>query len=39
MYFLHKYEHGTLKTVEVILRSRRRKRKNNGRDELNQGAL
>jgi hypothetical protein len=31
MYFLHMYEYGTLKSVEVILR-RREKRGNNGEE-------
>jgi hypothetical protein len=39
MYFLYKYEYGTLKTVEAILRGERRKRENNGRNEPNQGTL
>jgi hypothetical protein len=39
MYFLYKYEYETLKSVEVILRKGRRKRKNNGGDEPNGGAL
>jgi hypothetical protein len=34
--FLQKYEYGTLK-LEVILRTGRRKRENNGKNEPNQG--
>jgi hypothetical protein len=37
MYFLCIYECGTLKPEKVILKMRRRKRENNGRDEPNQG--
>jgi hypothetical protein len=39
MYFLHKHEYGTLKSVEVILRRGRRKRENNGGNETNLGTL
>jgi hypothetical protein len=37
--FLHRYEDGTLKPVEVILRRAGGERKNNGRVEPNQGTL
>jgi hypothetical protein len=33
------YEYGMLKPVKVILRSRRKKRENNGGNEPNQGTL
>jgi hypothetical protein len=39
MHFLHRYEYGTLKSVEIILRSRRGKRESNVKDEPNQGTL
>jgi hypothetical protein len=35
MYFLHRYEYGTLKPVKVILIMGRAKRENNGGDETN----
>jgi hypothetical protein len=36
MYFLHIYEYGTLKSVEVALRRGKRKRESNGGNEPNQ---
>jgi hypothetical protein len=39
MYFLYKYEYGTLKPVEITLKREMGRRENNGGDEPNQGII